>query len=147
VSAIDLYFGDPDGDHVRIRIVSRTDQVIRDHWDANWLSSSISVNVGGWRGKNGKAYFRTEELARLRGKVELLAEGRLSDAEFVPMEPHLRLRVAASDIGGDFQVTGTAVDRLEGGNVLTFSLATTSAGLENLAAQLRQVEKAHPTIG
>jgi hypothetical protein len=147
MAAIDLHIGEHGGDHIRIRVVKRTEQVIRDHWDANWLATEIRVSVGGWKGKNDKAYFRTEELSGLRSKVELIAEGKLGDAEFAPMEPHLRVRFAVAEEDGPVLVTGTALDRLEDGNVLTFRIAMGLEALEALAVKLRAVEKAWPTIG
>ena len=147
MAAIDLYIGEPGGDNIRIRIVRRNDQVVRDYWDANWLIAAISIRVGGWKGKNEQAYFRTEELSRLRTKIELFAEGKLLDAEFMPMEPHLQIKMRAEERGGPIAVAGTALDRLEGGNRLSFSMTIAPASLPALAEKLALVEKSYPTIG
>jgi hypothetical protein len=144
---IDLYVGEPNGDNIRIRIVRRTEQVVRDYWDANWLVSVIAIRAGGWRGKNEQAYFRTEELSRLKAKVELLAEGKLLDAEFMPMEPHLQLKLRAEEPGGPISVSGIATDRLEDGNRLSFAISISPACLPALAERLALVEKSYPTIG
>lgn len=144
---VDVFIGERGGDHLRIRVLSRTEQVMRDYWDENWLVTAVSVNVGGWKGKNEKAYFRTEELARFRAKVALIAEGKLLDAEFAPMEPHLRFRMQADEGGGLVSISGSAIDRLEDGNALTFRMSTPFATLSKLAAQLAEVERAYPTIG
>lgn len=147
MGAIDLYIGESEGDHVRIRIVRRTEQVVRDYWDANWLVSVISVRVGGWKGKNDQAYFRTEELSRFRTKIEMVAEGKLLDTEFVPMEPHIQIRLHAEEAGGPIAVSGSAVDRLENGNRLEFAMSISPACLPALAERLALVEKTFPTIG
>lgn len=147
MGAIDLFIGEREGDHVRIRVVRRTDQVARDYWDANWLVSVVSVRVGGWKGKNDQAYFRTEDLSRLKAKIELLAEGKLLDTEFLPMEPHIRIRLHAEEAGGPITVSGMAVDRLENGNRLEFSMSISPACLPALAERLALVEKSYPTIG
>lgn len=147
MGAIDLYLGEREGDHVRIRVVRRTDQVARDYWDADWLVSVISVRVGGWKGKNDQAYFRTEELSRLRSKIEQLAEGKLLEAEFKPMEPHIQIRLHAEEAGGRIAVSGMAVDRLENGNRLEFAMSISPACLPALAERLALVEKNYPTIG
>jgi hypothetical protein len=147
MGAIDLYIGEPGGDHIRIRILRRTDQVIRDYWDANWLVAVISIRVGGWKGKNEQAYFRTEELSRLRTTIELFAEGKLFDAEFAPMEPHLQIKMRAEEGGGPVTVSGTALDRLENGNRLSFAMTIAPAAFPSLAKQLALVETSYPTIG
>jgi hypothetical protein len=147
MGAIDLFIGEREGDHVRIRVVRRTDQVARDYWDANWLVAAITVRAGGWKGKNDQAYFLTEELSRFKDKVELLAEGKLLDTEFVPMEPHLRIKLRAEERGGPITVSGTATDRLEAGNSLSFAITMDPACLQPLAERLAAVEKVYPTIG
>ena len=147
MAAIDVIIGEREGDHIRIRVLSRTEQVMRDYWDENWLLAAVSVKAGGWKGENDKAFLRTEELVRFRAKVELLAEGKLHDAEFAPMEPHLRFVMRIDEGGGPVSVSGSATDRLEGGNELAFRMAVPFETLPGLAVQLRAVERVYPTIG
>ncbi len=147
MAVIDVIIGERGNDHIRIRVISRIDQVGRDYWDDNWLATIVSVQAGGWKGKNEKAYFRTEELSRFRAKIELLADGKLADAEFEPMEAHLNLKINAEEAGGPISLSGTALDRLENGNTLSFKLTFGRDTLHNLAARLKAVEKAYPTIG
>lgn len=145
---IDVVIGERGSDQIRIRVLSRIEQVGRDYWDENWLATIVSVRVGGWSGKNEKAYFRTEELSGFRAKIELLAEGKLSDIDFAPMEPHLRLKLVSEDQGGGaVLLTGTALDRLEDGNPLSIRFTIGPDSLRHLAARLEAVEKAYPTIG
>lgn len=147
MAAIDVIIGERPGDHIRIRVTGRTDLAARDYWDSNWLVSSVTVQAGGWKGRNEKAFFRTEELSSLRAKVELLHEGRLRDAEFAPMEPHVRFRLGCEAEGAPVSVSGAAVDQPEGGNRLEFRMTMPFDALPSLAARLRAVEAAYPTIG
>jgi hypothetical protein len=147
MGAIDVFIGERTEDHIRIRVMSRTDQVIRDYWDANWLATVVSVNLGGWKGTNEKAYFRTEEFSHFRELIERLADGSLSEAAFAPMEPHLRLEMTTEPGTGPVRISGTSIDRLDDGNVLTFRMTVDRAALPRLAAQLKSVEASYPTIG
>jgi hypothetical protein len=146
MAAVDVLVGNRFADHVLIRILSRTDQVIRDYWDANWLNIVFWARAGGWKGKNAKAYFRSEELARFREQLEKVGSNLLLEAEFAPMEPHLRLKVRREEGGDAFLASGTATDRIEGGNTLSFRFPLTRPELAALIDALKAAESAFPTI-
>jgi hypothetical protein len=142
-----VLLGTAAGDHVALRIVARAEQSVRDFWDTNWLSSVVEVSVGGFRGKNGAAWIRAEELLKFRKQLERMSARQIFEAELLPLEPHLQLRLRPEPDSDRIAVLGTLADRVGSGCTLTFRFLLEGSLLETLIAQLRAVEEEFPTAG
>src|SRR5437870_411567 len=87
-----------DGDFLTITLLGRSHPGATDYWDGNWLSASLGVAAGGFRG-SVSGYLRAEEIAQFHEQFVRLQESLRGTAEFQTMEGWLSIRVTADGKG------------------------------------------------
>src|SRR2546428_8808880 len=65
--------GDHTGEHVAVEVVAREHPDKSDYWDGNWLTATVDVACGPFRG-NYRAALRAEEFVHFRDQLERLGE-------------------------------------------------------------------------
>jgi hypothetical protein len=128
-----------------IAVQRRSHAGCTDYWDGNWLSTNISVFIGGFRGRVD-ADLRAEELVAFRDQLRAVYESLSGRAEFHTMEGWLGLQVLA-DKTGHLRVTGDLLDEPGIGNRLSFSLDLDQTYLPNVLSALDEITRAFPVIG
>lgn len=142
---IELVVGHPEADHLRIGRIARAGQPVRDIWDANWLAATITVSAGGWKGESLESYVRAEELSAFRSRLAHLRDGRVLEAILDPIEKPLFLKLAARD--NEIEASGSACDRPQGCNVISFRFRFGRDLLDAMIRQLVAIEEAFPPHG
>src|SRR2546428_13712098 len=92
--------GDHTGEHVAVEVVAREHPDKSDYWDGNWLTATVDVACGPFRG-NYRAALRAEEFVHFRDQLERLGgdtEAPPADVEL--MGPRLRFSDHESDAPG-----------------------------------------------
>ena len=144
--SLEILIGTPGGEHVSIRIMSRMHPNAEDYWDGNWLISPLEIVAGGFRAEVG-AGLRADELASFRKALERIHASLRGEAVLESMEGWLHLKVVADRLGA-LRVTGRAVDRPGGNNILSFTIeGLDQTHLRGVISSLSRAEAAFPVLG
>jgi len=141
-----LMIGRPSGDRVEIQVLGRLHGGVDDFWDGNWLVSPVNIVVGGFTGEVG-ASLRADEFESFRAAVERLDATLQGEASLESMEGWLSLVLAVGS-SGRLIVTGKAIDRLGGGNHLSFTIGDLDqSDLPGIIDALDEIETFFPVVG
>ena len=141
-----ILLGNPEGDHISVRVQGRLHPGTTDYWDANWLMTPIDVVVGGFRG-DIPATLRADELMRFKVGAEGLYQTLGGEARLESMEDWISLTLAATKTG-HLRIAGTICDRAGDGNRLTFRMdGIDQSYLPPVISQLNALEQLFPVIG
>ena len=141
--------GDDTAEHVGVEVLAREHPDKSDYWDGNWLTATVDVACGPWRGSYSAA-LRAEEFVHFRDQLQRLAEDDdAPPAEFESMEPWLRFNVHRSDRHGHLRVTGRAQTEpfFDSHNVFYFVLELEQGFLPVTLEELGKVIEEFPVIG
>jgi hypothetical protein len=116
-----------------------------DYSDGNWLSASVDVAAGSFRGAYD-ASLRAEELARFRDQLRPLYRALAGRATFETTECCLGIQVEG-DGKGHFHAKCFAVDVPGTGNRLTFTLDFDQTELPYVLRELDTICDAFPVVG
>jgi hypothetical protein len=140
----EVRIGDSRND-VSIIVSGRERPASTDFHDGNWLSATVSVSAGAWRGEY-RANLRTEDFRSFLDEVRSLRDMPEGKAEFNPMEPWIVLQLEG-DGRGRVAVTGQADDRVATGNKLSFHFDVDQTFLPSLIRDLESLLAEFPVIG
>lgn len=144
-ASTEILIGDPNGQSVLIRAVSRAHPGLFDYWDGNWIHSEVEVAAGGFRG-GFRADVRSEEFASFLAELEALDRSLDGVAEFTTMEGQIALTLTG-DGKGHVRVQGEAVDTVGTGNRLQFAFDIDQSCLPAVQRSLEHVLRAFPVTG
>jgi hypothetical protein len=131
--------------YISIDVLRRNDKGSNDYWDANWLTTKISVCVGAWQGSY-QAELRVEEFIKLKEELEKLYKKLDYTFELRPMEPWVILKFSGSKTG-QIEVQGEACDTLGIGNTLKFLLEIDQTCLPKIIENLKEINNKFPIKG
>lgn len=94
----EVILGQPDGDHVAMRVLRRKHPRRTDYWDGNWVDAEVTIVFRPWRG-TFNADLRTDEFAHFRQELVKLSNGARPEAMFAPLEPWLKLTLELGSLG------------------------------------------------
>jgi hypothetical protein len=141
-----VLIGKPGGDHVAIRVLGRLHGGADDYWDGNWLVSPVEIVAGGFTADVG-ASLRAEEFRAFRAAVEHLNATLRGEAALESIEGWLSL-VLGIGSSGRLTVMGKAIDRLGGGNQLSFKIDELDQSyLPGIIGGLSEIETFFPVVG
>ncbi len=116
-----------------------------DYWDGNWISTTITIAAGAFRGEF-EAQLRAEEFVRFRDEVRPLYANLIGRAKFETMEEWLAIAIDG-DGKGHFHASCVAVDLPGTGNRLTFAIDFDQTDLPEILRGLAAIISAFPVIG
>ncbi|MCS7168079.1 MAG: hypothetical protein RMI91_11915 [Gemmatales bacterium] len=133
------------GGFLNIALISRPHPEASDYWDSNWISASVEVKAGGFRG-SASGHLRAEELAEFHRQLAQLQESLWGTAEFTTMEGWLSIRVEGDGLG---HMTCRVVVRDEPsvGNTLDCTLRTDQTFTRSTVAELAAAVQVFPVVG
>jgi hypothetical protein len=133
------------GDFLAIALLRRSHPGASDYWDGNWVTASVEVQAGGFRGSVG-GRLRAEELAAFSTRFARLQESLRGTAEFATMEEWLSIRVEG-DVRGHRVCRCVVRDEPGSRNALDGTLATDRTFTAATVAELAAAVQAFPVIG
>lgn len=133
------------GDFVRIAVTGRSYPSSLDYWDGNWLTSTITVQAGVWRGEYS-ADLRADEFPPFLAALLKMYETLSGEAEFVPMEPWLKLKCKA-ERSGIIRIFGEASASIGDGNILQFDTTIDQTFLPPVIESLKHIVTSYPVVG
>lgn len=143
---VEFRIGSTDAEHLCIAVHGREHAGADDFWDGNWVTTTISVAVGGFAGRV-RASLRTEEIHRFNEGLKSLNQNLFGSAVLESMERWISVTVKAGS-RGQIEVSGELRDAAGDGNVLSFQLAEVDQTyLAGWIGGLDDIEKAFPVIG
>lgn len=107
-----------------------------DYHDNNWLTATIDVSAGGFRGKADVSML-TEELVSFLGQVKALFKALEDVAELTTLEQQIYLRLTGNG-KGHIEMKGELGEMPETGNRLHFELKLDQT---DLATSIRDLER------
>jgi hypothetical protein len=131
-------------DRVVIEVHGRRYPDAEDYWDGNWLSASVNLAVGPWKGTSGIGLYAVE-LTRLRGVIEEIYEHLDGTYIFEPMEHDMTLTFAG-DGRGHISLRGQLRDIL-GATEISFCLAMDQTDLPQIVQEIDRVLEIFPVVG
>lgn len=136
--------GDPDAQHVLIRLLSRRQPGLFDRGDrrdANWIECECGIAAGAFRAAI-RADLRAEELGAFLDGLRTLAMSGEGPAALMPMEGQLTLTLDAADAG--MRLSGEAIDG--DGNRLQFRFDVDPSSVPGSADALERALAVFPII-
>jgi len=140
-----IVIGSQATDHLAIEVLSRAYPDAEDYWDGNWLSVTVRMQAGAFRGEY-QAMVRADELAQLREGLANLHAVLQGTATLESREGVLAMRVEG-DGHGHFVADCTARDQPGIGNTLQFALRFDQTDLPPVLASLDAVLARFPVTG
>jgi hypothetical protein len=131
-------------DFLRISVYGRAHDS-SDYWDGNWLSASVEIAAGGFRGMVG-GDLRAEELAIFCDQFAQIQESLRGSAQFETMEGWLSIRVEG-DGRGHMKFSCLIRDKPGTGNRLNCVLETDQTFTRSAIDELKEMVQAFPVIG
>jgi hypothetical protein len=145
-ASTEFVVGDPDAQHVLIRLLSRRQPGLfdrGDHRDANWIECECGIAAGAFRAEI-RADVRAEELSAFLDGLRALATSGEGPAALMPMEGQLALTLDTAG-GGRIQASGEAIDG--DGNRLQFRFDVAASSLPQACESLERALAVFPVIG
>jgi hypothetical protein len=133
------------GEFLTINVLGRSHYPAADYWDGNWVTASVEVQAGGFRGSVG-GHLRAEELVAFHDQLARLQESLRGTAEFATMEGWLSIRVEG-DGRGHMECRCVIRDEPGIGNTLDCTLATDQTCTRATVAELAAAVQAFPVVG
>jgi hypothetical protein len=144
VPSTEILIGDPGGQHVLIRPLSRNHPGLFDGGDANWIDCELQIVAGGFRGAF-RSNLRSEEFRTFLEEAEGLSRTLQGTASFATMEGQLALSLSG-DGKGHLRVSGEAIDEAGSGNRLQFGFDIDQTYLPAICRSLEYLLAAFPVI-
>lgn len=144
-ASTEVLIGDPEGEHVLLRALSRVHPGLFDYWDANWISCEVEITASAFRAAF-KADLRSEDFQRFLEEAEGLDRALEGTASFTTMEGQIALTLSG-DERGHIAVLGEARDAPGSRNRLRFSFAIDQTYLSGICRALAVVLSAFPVVG
>lgn len=116
----DVLIGVRGADHILVSVLDREWPAAQDYWDGNWLTTDISIAVGGFSGRIGAA-LRVDEFRDFRVQLEAVSSAVAGAATFATMESCMSVELICA-ANGSVQVAGWIADAPGFGNRLQFNL-------------------------
>src|SRR5579883_2001206 len=138
-----IVFGDRNGDRMILEITDRMHPDADDYWDGNWLSVTLDVVAGPWRGATGIGLHLCE-LQTMRERLRDAYQHLDRKVVFTPMENDFSLEFVG-DGRGHVTIRGTARDAIGTGEI-SFSYHLDQTYLPGLIAQIKNVEDSFPVV-
>lgn len=138
-----IFLGEPDTDHLLVRIFSRAYPGGLGVLDDNWLHAELAGRAGAGR-LRCPAFLRAPDLARLARGLEALAGGTRDTARFEPRDPWVRLELHRSGPSGLAARVHARDDGSE--RALSFSWELDGDRLERLRREVEAAVVAFPPI-
>ena len=132
-------------DGLRITLDRRTNPQCTDYWDGNWISATVDVVVGGFRG-NVEGNLRREEFVGFRDQIRRIYASLSGQAEFHTMEDWIGIRMEIQRTG-HIKCDCFLMDYPGMGNRLTFQLSFDQTYLPALLDEIDAVLSTFPIIG
>lgn len=133
------------GEFLKLSLEYRSQPNCDDYWDGNWISASVVVRAGGFRGSiDGD--IRAEELDEFRRQFAQLLESLQGVAEFDTLEDWLSIR-ATGDGHGHIEIRCVVLDQPGIGNKHELTLASDQSFAKQTVSQLAEATKAFPVVG
>ena len=132
------------GDVISLTLLHRSRPDASDYWDGNWISASVQVTAGGFRG-SVSGDLRADELHQFYKQFAQLQESLQGTAEFETMEGWLAIRIVG-DGKGRMDLECTVRDQPGIGNTLRFSIASDQTYTRNAVDEWRLVVEAFPVL-
>jgi hypothetical protein len=133
------------GGFLTLTLIGRSHPGASDYWDGNWITASVEVQAGGFRG-SVRGHLRAEELAAFYYQLARLQESLRGTAEFATREGWLSIRVEG-DGRGHMVCRCVVRDEPGVGNTLDCTLATDQTFTRATVAELAAAVQAFPVIG
>jgi hypothetical protein len=118
--ALAFRIGGSNREHVIVRATRRERPEASDYWDGNWVSATVKIAAGAFRGEF-EAQLRAEEFVGFRDQLRPLFESLKGHAKFETTEGWLTIDVQG-DGKGHFTRPVSPMDEPRIGNQLTFGL-------------------------
>jgi hypothetical protein len=141
----EITIGADRGEFLKLSLNGRSHPDCDDYWDGNWLSASIVIRAGGFRGSI-EGDIRAEELAAFYGQLAQLQDSLQGVAEFDTLEDWLSIRATGDGIG-HIEMRCVVLDQPGIGNKLEFTLASDQTFAKEAVGQLAEATKAFPVVG
>jgi hypothetical protein len=141
----EVLIGDPDGQQVLIRVLSRNHPGLFDYWDANWVACELQISAGGFRA-GFRADLRSEEFQRFLDEAEAVNRSLEGTATFSTMEQQIALTLSL-DGRGHVLVDGEARDAPGSQNCLRFGFEIDQTYLREICRSLEVILRAFPVVG
>lgn len=144
-ASTEILIGDPGGEHLLIRPLSRSHPGLFDYWDGNWIDCELQIVAGGFRG-SFRADLRSDEFHAFLEEVERLNRTLQGAASFSTMEGQIAFSLAGGDTG-HVRVAGEAIDTAGIGNRLQFGFDVDQACVKAIGRSLEDLLTAFPVTG
>jgi hypothetical protein len=133
-------------EYLAITILSRSHPDCDDYWDGNWVSTTVKVAAGGFRGEVG-GDLRAEELTAFHRQLVPLVESLVGETVFSTMEDWLFIRVEG-DGRGHMELSCEVLDQFHvNRNRLKFRLGLDQSFLRPMVTELGRALLEFPVRG
>ena len=140
-----IRIGTLDRARITIDVRGRAHPDFDDYWDGNWLSSTIRVDVAGWRGEFG-ADLHVSEFEEFLPEVRRLHSDLTGTADYLTMDGYLWMKLIGDGRGG-IEVQGEVTDSPGYGNTLSFRFGLDQTFLPALTRDLEAALREFPALG
>jgi hypothetical protein len=128
-----------------LTLLGRSHPTATDYWDGNWISTSVEVQAGGFRG-SVVGHLRAEELADFHDQFARLQLSLKGSAECATMEGWLRILVEGNG-RGQLECRCAIRDDPGIGNTLNCILSTDQTFTRTTVSELAAAVREFPVIG
>lgn len=133
-------------DRIKIQVFGRSHGHANDYWDGNWLTTLVTINVGGFSAELG-GNLRAEELQAFRLEIEAIYAAIAGTANLQTMEQWLSMSIGVNG-SGQVQIRGQAREESNGYNRLSFELSgLDQSHLPAMIDALNEIEERFPVVG
>ena len=140
-----IQFGNPPGNYLYIKVLTRSYSGASDYWDANWLTTEVQAHGGTSRTKF-QATMRAEEFSLFLRQLQQMLKSKMKIAKFETMEEWLTINVVNN--GQNVFVAKCSTDSKKSiGMRMEFMINLCREDFKNVVMQLKMVVKKFPTIG
>ena len=140
-----IQFGNPTGNYLHIKILTRTYSGASDYWDANWLTTEVQAHAGASQTKF-QATMRAEEFRLFLRQLKQVLKSKMKRTKFETMEKWLTIDVVSNG-QNDFVVRCSTGNKPSIGKRMEFMINLCREDVKNVVKQLKMVVKIFPTIG
>ena len=134
-----------DDNYLTVKPLYRPYDQCQDYWDGNWVTSQITIRVGGFYG-NITASLRTDEFFHFKEELSKLYAALKGQASFSSMENWLTIQVEGDGLG-HFEAQCVVLDEVGVGNRLHFRLNFDQTELPQIIKNLEEVLHVFPVRG
>ena len=130
---------------IEIEVISRSHPTFNDYWDGNWVTSTIQIEIPGYKA-HFNADLRTDELRDFVNELKIMDKKLKGKASLINLDGYLELE-GELDKKGRVSWTVETCYPSGIGAVLKFDFCSDQSYLKGLIKEIESILSVYPVLG